>query len=213
MENNLMIRNKIHKDHDPYLDLDVLPKDTQGWGSTDASFTEIIEKLDPKLIVEVGTWKGASAINMAKLCMEKGALPGEFEIVCVDTWLGSVEHYTLGYFKDVPRKNGRVNLYDQFLSNVVHEGLTEVITPFPIDSINGSECFREWQIMPDLIYIDGAHDYHSVKTDVYSWGHTLRPGGYMLFDDWHHEPIRKAVYEVFGKDKIFEIGTKAAWIR
>lgn len=208
-----MIRDKIHPGHDPYKDLQLLPKDTQGWGSTDPSFEEIIDIVRPKTIVEVGTWKGASAINMANLCREKGAEFGEFEIVCVDTWLGSVEHYEFGYFDPIPRNNGRINLYEQFLSNVVHEGLTEAITPFPMDSINASECFNFWKIQADFIYIDAAHDYKSVKTDVYSWGHLLRPGGYMLFDDWHHEPIRRAVYEVFGEDKIFQIGSKAAWIR
>lgn len=36
----------------------------------------------------------------------------------------------------------------------------------------------------DIIYIDGAHDAKSVITDaVYSWS-LLKPGGYMVFDDY-----------------------------
>jgi cephalosporin hydroxylase len=100
--------------YDPYDKLKLLPLDMQGWNSQASIFGRIIEELKPKLIVEVGTWKGASAIHMAKECLK---YTDDFEIVCIDTWLGSVEHWS-GVSQELPRNdfiNGRPNLYNQFL--------------------------------------------------------------------------------------------------
>lgn len=206
------LSEKIHGfENNPYEGLDVLASDTQGWGSTDSSFAEIISRIKPKRIYEVGSWKGGSAINMANLALEY-ASADELEIVCIDTWLGSVEHYEMDFFRSF-RKNGRPLLYEQFLSNIIHEQKTEVITPFPIDSINASECLRSWGLLADLIYIDAGHDYNSVRNDLTLYSDLVRLGGYILIDDWHHEPIKKAAYDTFGADKVFEIGRKAAWIR
>lgn len=207
------ISEKIHGfDGNPYTGLEVLPSDLQGWGSTDSSFEEIITRIKPKRIFEVGSWKGGSAVNMANLAMREGATTEELEIVCIDTWLGSVEHYDMEFFLSF-RKNGRPLLFEQFLSNIIHEQKTDVVTPFPIDSINASECLRKWGLLADLIYIDAGHDYTSVRNDLTLYSTLVREGGYILIDDWHHEPIRAAAYDTFGQDKVFEVGKKAAWIR
>lgn len=208
------ISNKIHGEGVNIFDgLQVLNEDLQGWASTDGSFKELIEKIKPKTIVEVGTWKGASAVNMAKLALEQGILPDELEVVCVDTFLGSVEHYTmLSTFNTENRKHGRPVIYEQFLSNIVHQDLTNVITPFPIDSGNGALALNDWKVQADLVYVDAAHDFEYVQVDFIRYANILRPGGYMLIDDWHHQPIKEAAKNIFG-EKVFEIHGKAAWIK
>ena len=40
--------------------------DLFGWGGEDKIFNELISRYKPKVIAEVGTYKGQSAINMAK---------------------------------------------------------------------------------------------------------------------------------------------------
>ena len=142
------IRKKIYKEYDPYLGLKILPEDKQGWASDSAVFEGIITELQPKVIVEVGTWKGASAIHMAKMCLKHY---DDFEIVCIDTFLGSVEHWT-GQ-QDLLMKdavNGRPAIYEQFLSNVVNNGLIKYITPLPVDSINGAEILKALDVVADL---------------------------------------------------------------
>jgi predicted O-methyltransferase YrrM len=209
------ISDKIHGiGTDIFQDLDILEKDTQGWSSTGESFNEAIKKLKPKTIIEVGTWKGASAINMAKLTLAEGVRDVELEVICVDTFLGSYEHYcTMGTFDLLEtRKNGRPKIYDQFLSNIVHEKLQDVITPFPVDSGNGALALKHWGVQADLIYIDAAHDYEYVKIDLFRYSEVLREGGYMIIDDWHHNPIKVAAKEVFG-DKVVDFHGKAAWIK
>jgi hypothetical protein len=138
----------------------------------------------------------------------------ELEVVCVDTWLGSVEHWTDNTdFKNFMR-NGRSRLYEQFLSNVIHKGLQNNITPFPIDSINAYEVCAKLGIVADLIYIDAGHDYNSVRIDLVNWASILRPGGYLIGDDWFHQPIKDAAYDVFGEDKVIPYGEdKFVWIK
>ena len=207
------IRHKIHGTNDPYANLDLLPEDLQGWASEAPVFLEVIEKLKPKTIIEVGSWKGRSAIHMTQLALLH-CDARELEVVCVDTWLGSVEHWVDNIdFKNFMR-NGRSRLYEQFLSNVIHKGLQNNITPFPIDSINAYEVCAKLGIVADLIYIDAGHDYTSVGNDLFNWSSILREGGYLIGDDWFHQPIKKAAYETFGEDKVIPYGEdKFVWIK
>ncbi len=84
------IRGRLFQ-HDPYTGFDAskYPTDFQGWGSNHQFFEKILAALRPAVIIEVGTWKGGSAIHMAQLSKDLGF---PTEIVCVDTWLGSPEH-------------------------------------------------------------------------------------------------------------------------
>ena len=207
------ISNNIHETN-PYENLDILPLDDQGWASTGASFDSSIKETNARTIIEVGTWKGASALNMAKIAIGMGIPRNELEIVCIDTFHGSWEHHTSMSFKpkNGDKKNGRLMIYEQFLSNVVHKEYTDVITPFPIDSYNGALCLKEWKISADLIYIDAGHDYDSVYADFKLYKDILRQGGYLLVDDWHHGPIKEAAKAVFGDD-IKDFHGKAVWIK
>ena len=51
---------------DPYdgFDHEAYPNDLAGWGSDSEAFEKlVVSAQDPKLIIEVGTWKGGSAIR------------------------------------------------------------------------------------------------------------------------------------------------------
>lgn len=206
------IRTMLYGDVDPYKGLKLLESDTQGWASTSSVFREIIDLIKPVRIIEVGTWKGASAIHMARVLLENGVT--DFEIVCVDTWLGSVEHWQGNEDFKLKRKNGRPNLYEQFLSNIVHEKLTDYITPFPIDSINAAEYFVANAIEADLVYIDAGHDYLSVRHELIQYSKVVKVGGYILGDDWFHQPIKDAAIDTFGEDKVItKSNDKFLWIR
>src|SRR5205085_1801349 len=110
----------------------------QGWGSTDLVFQQVIGLLRPAVIVEVGTWKGASAIHMGQVARGFG-LPTQ--IVCVDTWLGSPEHFLAlheGWRESLRIRNGYPQLYFTFLTNVIQHGLTDTIIPLPATSENAA---------------------------------------------------------------------------
>lgn len=205
------VREKIYREHNPYTDFTPTTYDLQGWASTSPCFEESIKELKPKTIVEVGSWKGASAIHMAKTCKKYCE---NFEIICIDTYLGSMELWTQ-QDPNLPItmfKNGRPKIYDTFLTNVVTEGLINHITPFPIDSINGGLVLKALGIQADIVYIDAGHDYQSVLMDLILYKDIVRKGGHMLGDDWFHPPIKRAVAETLGS-VITKSADKFLWVK
>jgi len=204
------VRNILFKDHDPYKDLNLLPKNDFGWASENPCYMEFMSIVKPKRIVEIGTWMGGSSRAFVKVAEQLGLLDDEFEIICIDTFLGSFEHWNrTGY--DMPFKNGRPTIYEQFLSNTVHAGYEKYVTPFPVDSQNGYLTFKHFNLSADMVYIDAGHDYVSVKNDIVNWRKILRLGGLMIGDDWFHPPIKDAVRDTL--TNYFDRGAKFVWIK
>lgn len=160
------------------------PPDLQGWGSEDPIFHQAIAAIRPKLIVEVGTWKGASAINMARITREIGL---DTQIICVDTWLGSPEHFLAqqpGWRESLLMRNGFPHLYYTFLGNVMREGFTDRIVPLPTTSENAAVILKAKGIQPDLVYIDAAHEEEPAYRDFKLYWDLLAPEGVLIGDDY-----------------------------
>jgi predicted O-methyltransferase YrrM len=176
--------NKIDKDI--YNLKDILPPDFQGWNGNSTWFENIIRQVYPNTIIEVGSWKGQSAITMANALKN---LNLEAIIHCVDTWLGALEfwdHFSDTHERNLLLKNGYPNIYYQFLSNVIHAGVQDYILPFPNTSLIAARYFKNRGIIADLIYIDGSHDYEDVLLDLEAYFPLLRNGGVMFGDDYHN---------------------------
>lgn len=178
-------------------------EDKQGWSSSVHFFLDqSIEEIRPKIVVEIGVWKGRSAIHMGKKIK---ALNLDAVIIAVDTWLGSSEHWiNPKYEKDIKSVHGYPNLYFTFMQNIMSEGLQDVVLPMPLDSINAIEVFRSKELMPELIHIDAGHDYKSVMSDLEAWWPQLRPGGIMVGDDYSSKwpQVYKAWNDFFSEPSI-----------
>lgn len=172
--------------------------DLQGWSSTSLVFERVIAGLKPKVLIEVGVWKGCSTVVMAQHCLNNTQ---DFEIVAIDTFLGCK-----GIWFDcgIPRILGKPILFDIFLSNICHLNLQKFITPFPMDSTNAALILQELGVRADLIYIDGSHDYTSVSQDLRSYLPLLRSGGILLGDDADHPPVNKAFNDVLGNCEVYD---------
>jgi len=202
------VRELLFGGHDPYYDVAQLPFNSHGWSSEHPVFDEVIAEVKPKLIVEVGTWLGGSARYMANAAIAQGI--EDLEIVCIDTFLGSVEMWDRSsYIMDC--KNGRPTIYDQFLSNTLHTGFQNIITPFPCDSQNAFLTLKNFNVVPDLVYIDAGHDFFSVLNDLQNWSSIIRPGGILIGDDWFHVPIKEAVDSIWGVQNVEGHGAKFIW--
>lgn len=162
-----------------------LEYDDQGWGGNHPIFRELIKLTRPKLIVEIGTWKGRSAMHMAE-CLEAEGLT-DSRIICIDTWLGAEE------FIDKPdddpkrglmRRMGYPQIYYQFLSNVDYRALGKYIVPLPQPSSIGLRYLRNKGLKADLIYIDGSHEYEDVRDDLDKSNYLLNRGGIVFGDDY-----------------------------
>ena len=146
----------------------------------------------PSLVIEVGSWKGASAIKMADYVAANGT------IVCVDTWLGSYEMYQ---FPDMYRKNGYPQVYYQFLSNVIHSGKQNIIVPMPITSHVAALLLSSWGVKADAIYLDASHDYHDAKRDLEDYWPLVKDGGVLFGDDYSDgfPGVKRAANEFSGQ--------------
>jgi hypothetical protein len=173
---------------DPYagFNAEEHPEDLQGWASTDPIFEDAIRAVRPDLIIEVGSWKGASAIHMADLCR---AMALGTKILCVDTWLGSPEHLLPPPDRDHWRtslkiKHGFPQLYFTFLANVVRHGHTERILPLPLPSESAAEVLGQLGVEGDIIYIDAAHEYAPARRDYEAFWPLVSDRGAMIGDDY-----------------------------
>jgi predicted O-methyltransferase YrrM len=191
------ILERVHRTN-PFegFPLDEWPPDMQGWGSKHRVIGQLIREVQPELIVEVGSWKGGSAIHMAD---EIKSLGLSTPIICVDTWLGSPGIYRRRdhTYDSLQLKNGYPQLYFQFMANVLHSGHQDIIVPLPQTSDNAIQILRDLRLRPQLIYIDAAHEYDPVKKDLSNYFPILADGGVMVGDDFRKSwpGVVKAVEE------------------
>lgn len=167
----------------PYDKAELLPFRPEGFYANATAMEQIFAEKTPKVIVEVGCWLGVSTMHMGSM------LPVGGVIYAVDHWLGSIEHQpNQPFWSPILPK-----LYDQFLSNIIHAELTDKIIPVRMSSLEASIYLSG--LKADLIYIDASHDYESVYADLYAWYPLIKDGGTFCGDDWHHPPIKQAVYQ------------------
>jgi predicted O-methyltransferase YrrM len=173
--------------------------DMQGWTSNSRSFELAIKEVKPKFIIEVGSWKGASAVHMAGLAPEA-------HILCIDTWLGSPEMVSLNnnLYDHFRRLHGWPQLYFTFISNVIRHVGRERICPLPMPSTVAAPLLKKMNIQADMIYIDGSHEYLDVARDVDDYWPLLRKGGVMLLDDYGFPGVKKAIDERLKVDAVAE---------
>lgn len=174
---------------DPYPEVynttEVLPFEPHGWYGHHEIFTEWITKKRIKIAIEIGSWLGASTRDIAKL------LPRHGVVFAVDTWKGSIEHQPGQHFTHPAIGY----LFQQFISNVIHENLERKIIPVRLSSVEAAESLKPLGIRADFIYIDGAHDYDSVIADIRAWYPYLRKDGIFCGDDYTTPGVAQAVHE------------------
>lgn len=193
----LTLRRMIFRNHDPYLNLTLMPysKNTvggDGGGRYSKLYQKLISELSPKLVIEVGVHYGSSTVKFAQIMRQKQSGGA---VLAVDTWLGATDWWgdgraylpATGPNVDKRRKdvlltgslpkamtdllwvNGRPNIYTFFLSNVVHAGVQDRVIPFPIPSRQAARFLAQRGILADLIHIDGSHEYEEVVDDLRHW--------------------------------------------
>jgi hypothetical protein len=191
----------------------ILPKDLQGWGGTHPIFEQLIDKTQPSSIIEIGTWKGQSALHMVSLLKNKNI---KCKIYCVDTWLGG----SADIDEDINvnpnwlmKKDGYPQIYHQFMSNVLWEEATEYIIPCPNTSDNYFPVFEKQKIKADLIYVDGSHLFDNVYNDIKNYSNLLNDKGIIFGDDFTFaRGVRKAVQKYcYENNKQYEVTEDRYW--
>jgi predicted O-methyltransferase YrrM len=178
--------NLLHS-KSPYADfpLHEYRQDLQGWHSQHPLMAELIAQQQPELVIEVGSWKGGSAIHMAGL-LKANRIRGQ--LVCVDTWLGALEfwldHSDSSRYQALAHRFGYPTVYYQFLANVLQNKLEDIIVPFPQTSLIAARWFAHQGLKADLIYVDASHDEPDVAADLEAYWPVVKDGGVIFGDDY-----------------------------
>ncbi len=169
----------------------------KGYCDFHAFYDSMLESLpDGAIMVEVGCFKGHSVIYMASQAKQQAK---HIDIYAVDTFEGSPEH----------KKRGIDNFYDEFIDNTIYCGVANYIQAFKMTSEQASKCFADESI--DFVFLDGAHDYESVNSDIRAWLPKVKKGCFISGHDMCHSwpGVEKAVKENFKK---FETQSKSVWL-
>jgi len=178
--------------------------DAQGWMDENVlKMFDIIQR-PCKVIIEVGSWKGRSALNFGKHIIKSEP---EGVVLCIDTWLGAPEFWTWGS-EDMERggslilQDGYPSVFYTFLNNVYANQLQDTVVPFPISSEQGYNVLTHYQFKVDAIYIDASHEQGIVYREMSNFWELLSPGGVLFGDDYMSNwPGVIHDVDLFAKDK------------
>lgn len=177
-----------------------LPQFGEDWFNYKNFYKSMVEKFPSgSKFIEIGSWKGKSS---AYLAVEIINSEKNIKLDCIDTWMGSNEN---AHINDLYVKSD--SLYELFIENT--SSLSSVINPVRMDSISASKNYKDKTV--DFIFIDGSHDYESVKADINAWLPKVKIGGIISGHDYGSwKTVTKAVDEFFLDKKI--LIDKDCWI-
>jgi predicted O-methyltransferase YrrM len=154
---------------------------------------EVRSLSDHSFAVEIGVWKGRSALAMADACRGTSK-----KVFAIDPW----EDYTQGGMKVSSRlKEWGVDtfedVYESFRSNVEKLGLEQWIVPVRLSS---QQAAKTWSHGPiSLIFIDGNHDFEALLLDLEVWFPVVRNHGLVCGDDWDWDTVKAAVLDFLAR--------------
>jgi predicted O-methyltransferase YrrM len=128
-----------------------------------------LPKDQPITVLEIGTFKGRSAITFALAVRSRG----EGRVYAVDPhWGGSRE---------------------DFYKNITAAKLTDVIIPIERSSTEARAEIADGSV--HVMYIDGGHEYDEVCQDIADWTSALADDAMVGFNDTHFPGVYRAVKE------------------
>ena len=162
-------------------------KDIPGWLSYEAAeiLYQYVGKIKKGLIVEIGSYAGRSTKLMALASPES-------EVIAIDS-----------YVSLFPPDNS-INF------NEIEKTFQASTKGLKVSLIKGDsrQVGRTWNKPIDFLYVDGDHSYETVKTDINLFVSRVKPGHYIVFDDYENTMpgygVKQAVDELATKyfDKI-----------
>lgn len=156
----------------------------EGWMS-EAELTWLAEQAQTHTrIVEIGSWMGRSTRALAD--NTQGVL------YAVDVWypdnVTSLDDANI--FRTLLAGKPNNWLFEQFIHNM--QG-TDVVT-IGRQSTQAAVMLGDQRF--DMIFIDGSHDYDSVKADILAWRPLLAKGGLLCGHDAPQQGVKQAVSEL-----------------
>jgi len=141
------------------------------WRLSDIWYSIIdINQTLPIRYLEIGTLCGANLISVCKNFTHP-----ECKFECIDPW---EDHDDYNEYKYLQSSN-----FDNFLFNIKESGEEERILYYKDYSHNIVPKLQDETY--DLIYVDGNHESFAVLEDGVNSFRKLKPGGWLIFDDYY----------------------------
>jgi len=153
----------------------------QGWLHHGPQLLDLLHAHRPHRCVELGTWRGASAIAFAHELRQWGGV-----LTCVDTWMGAV-----AYGGTV---TGAPQMLFECATNLVAAHVAPSVRLVPALTTAAAAAWTDGPI--DFLYVDADHSYESTAADLDAWWPHVRVGGIVAGDDY---------------DNVMYPGVKRAW--
>ncbi|TSC95187.1 MAG: hypothetical protein CEN87_199 [Parcubacteria group bacterium Licking1014_1] len=148
------------------------------------------------VIVEIGSWKGASTIWLGK-----GSKKGnQVKIYAIDPHTGALNPDK----SLIENQNKELQTFEEFKKNIKNAKLDDIVIPLVKTS---EEAAKDFDRPVELIFIDGDHKYESVKLDFDLWFPKVVDRGIMAFHDSVGDSFlgpKKVVCDMMYKSKYFK---------
>ena len=119
------------------------------------------------VVVEIGSWKGKSAIWLSSGLTDKQ----KARLYAIDPHIGSPEK-TDEYEK--------IDTFQEFKNNIKRAGLEKYVSPIREKAGSAAPNFNK---RIDLLFIDGSHTYTAAKEDFTKWSGKLKKDGWVVLHD------------------------------
>ena len=175
-----MIGLELRKSEKPLLKLKGFEElHDSAWNGLETLAYQIVKRHRPKVIVELGTHMGLSALSMGLALKDLGE---GGRLFAIDSWEGDPQAGQYGRLDD--------HVYRTFLGRCKELDLESTITPL---KMYFDDALDKVDTPIDLLHIDGLHTWDAVNHDWATYGPLVRPGGLILFHDvhTHFEDLRK----------------------
>lgn len=136
---------------------------------------QVVELPKGAIIVEIGSWTGSSTYAMALGCKDN-----DVKIFAVDTFMGSPGG------EQEWSKNMGSNYFETFKNNL--EEFIDNGTVTPLEMSSAGALMYTPKLEPDMIFIDGSHQYEDVLFDLTYWWERLKPNGLLALHDSNGHP-------------------------
>jgi predicted O-methyltransferase YrrM len=182
----------------------------------------ILGEVRPTFWLELGTMLGGSALMTAEAIKRLGL---ETSICCVDPFTGDVNMWAWerelrerGDWRYLKLEAGRPTIYERFLANVREAHHADAIVPIVCTSLVGMRLLQvlvdqgRLSQLPDVVYLDSAHEPEETLLELRRAWELLRPGGVLFGDDWLWSSVREDV-RALARSVETDMGPVVAFLR
>lgn len=170
---------------------------------------DLVDYVRPNLIVEFGSWEGRSALAFLTQSKISGLTT---RIICVDTWLGSAEHWadllpgTEFSYDNLRVQSGEPQVLNTFKQAIREHGFNKQVEIVRAPTHFAAPFLRRTGVAPELIYIDADHSLPSVLLDLQN-ADLIAKDATLAGDDWSWQSVRLGV-GLFHKRKRIVMSSK-----